>query len=159
TDLPLVHRLEQSALRARARAIDLIGENQLMEQRPFFEHELLGLGTIDRDADQVGGEQVTGELDALKRAADRAREGGGQGGLADTGNILDEQMAARDETDHGPAYRRGLPFDHALDVLDETADAARLRHDSTLTGSRYWMAEAAFNTASGPLERSRGRRI
>jgi hypothetical protein len=39
-DLPLVHRLEQRRLRARARAVDLVGEEDVGEDRALPEDEL-----------------------------------------------------------------------------------------------------------------------
>jgi len=41
--------------------------------------------------------------------ADQARQGVGQGGLADTGNVLYQQMAARDQTGECELKFVGLP--------------------------------------------------
>src|SRR5262245_17485917 len=48
-DLTLLHRLEQRALRAWARPIDFIGEQQLCEDRALSEMKLLAGAIEDRD--------------------------------------------------------------------------------------------------------------
>ena len=52
---------------------------------------------IDINAQHIGRQQIAGELDALEIHAQQARKQMRQGGLADTRQILDEQMAARQE--------------------------------------------------------------
>ena len=56
-DLPLVHGLEQRGLRARARAVDLVGEQDVREDRPLAEDELAVALVVDGDADDVAREQ------------------------------------------------------------------------------------------------------
>ena len=64
-DLALLHRLEQRRLRLRRGPVDLVGEHDVGEQRARLEAELLGRALVDADADEVGGQQVGRELDAL----------------------------------------------------------------------------------------------
>ena len=52
-DLVLLHRLEQRALRLRAGAVDLVGEQHLREHRARVEDEGLLAALVDADADQV----------------------------------------------------------------------------------------------------------
>ena len=55
------------------------------------------LGIEDADADHVAGQHVGGELDALKGAMKGVRERLRQRGLADAGNVFDQQVAARQQ--------------------------------------------------------------
>ena len=64
-DLPLLHRLQQRGLRLRRRPVDLVGEQQVGEDRPGAEVELGGAGVEDQRAGDVAGHQVRGELQPL----------------------------------------------------------------------------------------------
>src|SRR5262249_55072926 len=69
--------------------------------------------------------------DALELAADGARQCGRERRLADSGDVLDEQVAAREQTDHGQPHRLGLADDAAADVVLEPPDERWLsRHRS-----------------------------
>ena len=121
-DLALGHRLEQRGLRARRRAVDLVGEHDVREDRPALELEHLAAAVVDRDADDVARQQVAGELDAAKRAAERRREGARERRLADAGDVLDEQVAARQQRDHRGADRLRLAADDFRDGILEPSD-------------------------------------
>ena len=69
-DLPLVHRLEQRGLRARAGAVDLVGEEDVREDGPLAEDELALALVVDADAEDVAREQIARELHATQLAAD-----------------------------------------------------------------------------------------
>ena len=64
---------------------------------PGMEAEAAGLALEDRDADDVRRQQVARELDALELQAERARERVRERGLADAGQVLDQQVAAREQ--------------------------------------------------------------
>ena len=52
-DLALLHDLEQRGLRLRARPVDLVGEDDVGEDRAGVELERSGLLVVDRDAGDV----------------------------------------------------------------------------------------------------------
>jgi hypothetical protein len=99
-DLVLLHRFQQRALRLGARAVDLVGEDDLREDRARMEAEARAVTIEDRDADDVGGQQVGCELDALVVEAQQPRERVRERGLADAGHVLDEQVAAGEDACH-----------------------------------------------------------
>ena len=72
-DLALLHRLEQRGLRLRRRAVDLVGEQDVREDRALAELELAGARVVDERPGDVAGHQVGRELDALRVEAERAR--------------------------------------------------------------------------------------
>ena len=72
--LALLHDLEQRALDLGRRAVDLVGEQQVGEDRPERRPELARLLVVDPRADQVGRDEVRRELDPLELAADRLGE-------------------------------------------------------------------------------------
>ena len=102
--LQLIHGFEQRRLRLGRRAIDLVGQQEMREHRPALELELLGVRVVDGDADHVAGQHVGGELDAVEAGIDAARQGLGQRGLADAGNVLDQQVAAGEEAGERKAH-------------------------------------------------------
>ena len=94
-DLAFLHRFEQCRLGLRRRSVDLVGEHDVGEQRARLEPELLGRAFVDADADEVGRQQVGGELHPLPRAVDRCRERLGEARLADAGDVLDQAGGLR----------------------------------------------------------------
>jgi hypothetical protein len=63
-DLPLGHSLEERRLRLRHRAVDLVDEHHVGEDRALPELEIAALLVVDREAGDVGGLEVRGALDA-----------------------------------------------------------------------------------------------
>src|SRR6185436_6315474 len=90
---------EERRLRARARAVDLVREEHVREDRPLAEDELRGALVVDGDAHHIAGEQIRCKLHASEIAADGARQGTSEGGLADAGDVLDEEVAPCEERD------------------------------------------------------------
>ena len=85
--LILLHRLEQRRLRLWRRAVDLVGEDHVRENRPGNEANLTAAGgAVLFDylgADDVRGHQVRRELDAVEFQVDRLRERLDQEGLGE----------------------------------------------------------------------------
>ena len=120
--LMLFHGLEQRALRLRRRTVDFVGQHQLREYRAALEPELAGFAVEDRDAEHVGGQQVAGELHALKRQTQGLGDGVRQGGLAHPRNVLDQQMSARQQAGQTQANLRILAEDHSIDLGENRLD-------------------------------------
>ena len=97
-DLRFVHRFEQRGLRFRRGAVDFVGDDDVREDRSGLEFEALRRGVVDADADHVARQQVRGELDALERAVEGARERLRERCLAHAGNVFDQQVAAREQS-------------------------------------------------------------
>ena len=57
-DLALLHHLEERALDLGRRAVDLVGEQQVREDRPERGRELAGLLVVDPRPDEVGRHEV-----------------------------------------------------------------------------------------------------
>ena len=97
-DVLLLHGLQQGRLGARAGAVDFVGHQQLAEDRALHEAELpaalVGLFE-DFGADDVGGHQVGGELDAALVKAENTAERGRKLGLGKTGRADQQGMATR----------------------------------------------------------------
>jgi hypothetical protein len=95
----LLHALEQAGLGLRRRAVDLVDEDDVGEDRARAELEAL-LALVEHvDADDVGREQVGRALHAGELGLERARERAGQGRLADARVVLDEDVALGEERD------------------------------------------------------------
>ena len=71
-DLAFLHRLEQGGLHLGRRAVDFVGEDQVVENRAEFRFELRCLRVIDHGADEVRGQQVRRELEAGEGGVERA---------------------------------------------------------------------------------------
>ncbi len=92
SDLSLLHDLEERRLRARRRAVDLVGKDEVGEHRAGMEDESVLVLVEDRDAGHIARQQVGSELDALPRRPERAGEAARNRGLAHAGNVLEQQM-------------------------------------------------------------------
>ena len=73
----------------------------------------------DPGADDVRGDEVGRELDALELAADRLRERLHRHRLGEPGHALDEEVPAREQGDDHPLEQRVLADDHALDLVQD----------------------------------------
>src|SRR5262245_46605485 len=75
--------------------------------------------------DDIGREQVAGELDTLEVQAERRRQRVGEHGLAHPGDVLDEQVAAREQArDRQPDLAVLTEYD-AADLDDDFLDLLR----------------------------------
>ena len=117
--LALLHALEQRGLGLGRRPVDLVGEDDLAEDRPRPELELLGLLVVDRQAGDVRGQQVRRELDPPERAAEAPGDRLGEDRLAGPGHVLDEEVAAAQQGHQGEADLVVLADDDALDVGED----------------------------------------
>src|SRR5581483_9057637 len=100
----LLHHLEQRALRLWRGSIDFIGEHELREHRPTVEMKTLCFRLVDRNAEYVRRQQIARELNTLEIESEHVRQHVGEGGLADAGEVLDQQVSAREQTGEGEAY-------------------------------------------------------
>ena len=117
-DLPLLHDLQQGALHLGRRAVDLVGEHEVGEDRAERDLELTLALVVDARADDVGRHQVGRELDPLELAADRLGEGLDRHRLGQARHPLDEQVPAGEQRDEHPLQQQVLPDDRLLDLVE-----------------------------------------
>ena len=113
-DLPFFHGLEQRALRARAGAVDFVGQQQPREHRAGTEFEFLRRAVEHRYTEDVGRQQVAGELHTLPGQPQHLRQGVRERGLAHTRNVLDEQVAAGQQAGQRQAHGLALAEDDGV---------------------------------------------
>ncbi|MNI62170.1 hypothetical protein D3C73_1174770 [compost metagenome] len=82
-----------------------------------MELELAAAGVVDRYAEYVGRQQVGGELHALEAQPQAAGQGMGQCGLAETGQVFDQQMAAREQGHEGQSNLLHLAQHQRIDLV------------------------------------------
>src|SRR6202034_265138 len=135
--LPLLHGLEQRALGARTGAVHLVGEQQLREDWAVAEIKALAGAIEHRDADDVGGQQVAGELHALPGEPEHVGEGVRERRLADTRHVLDQQVAARQQAGEAQPDLPGLAEDDGLEQDERPCQAGGIvrRADVVHAGS------------------------
>jgi hypothetical protein len=99
--LALHHRLAQRRLHLRRRAVDLVGQDPVVEDRSLLEAELaLAVGlVVDLRAGDVRRQQVGRELDARQPGLEVLRQALHRARLRQTGQALDPQVAVGEETD------------------------------------------------------------
>jgi len=109
--LAVVHGFEQRALRAAVVRLISSASHHIGEERTRAKDKLARSRLQHRDAENVRGEEIAGELDAMECAAYGEGKGTGQGRLAHTGHVFDEQMAARQQGQDRIADGRRLASD------------------------------------------------
>src|SRR6266550_5200058 len=114
--LPLLHDLKQRALDLRWCPVDLVGEEEVREDRAKRRLEITGPLVVDARSDEVRGDKIGRELDALELAGNRLRDGLDRECLRKPGHALDEKMAARQEADQETLEQMILPDDDLLDL-------------------------------------------
>ena len=110
----LGHGLQQGALHLGAGAVDLVGQQHLGEDGTGVKAKLL-LGFIkDLQPQQIGRQQIGGELHPSAIEPQHLGQRMGKGGFAHAGQILDQQMAASQQDDQGYLELLRLAEDHLL---------------------------------------------
>ena len=133
-DVALVHGFEERSLGARGCSIDLIGEDEVGEDGPWFEGKLCGVAIEDGDAQEIRREHVGGELDAAEGALDGACDGCGEEGFADAGDVLDEEVSACEEATDDAVDGAGVADVHAPEGVAEMT--AEVEHAGAGAGCR-----------------------
>ena len=117
-DLALLHHLQERALHLRRCPIDLVGQQEVGEDRAERGVELTGLLVVDPRADQIGRDEIRGELDPLEHPADRARKRLDRHRLRETGNALHEDVTPRQQRDDQSLEQMVLSDDDLLDLVE-----------------------------------------
>ena len=118
--LLLGHRLQERGLRLRHRAVDLVDEDDVREDRPRPELEVALLLVKDRQAGHVGGLQVRRALDAARlRAFDRAGDRACEHRLRGAGDVLEKYMPAAHERADDELDLLALAVHDGFDVVEE----------------------------------------
>lgn len=100
-DVCVGHGLEQCRLGSGRRAVELVGQDQLVKERARTEPELAGGRGEDLHPGDVGRHEVRGELDARQPQSAHPRQSLGEGGLSHARRILEQQVAAGDHGGEG----------------------------------------------------------
>jgi uncharacterized protein YukE len=102
--LPLLHRLEQRRLGLRTRAVDLVDQQHIREQRAWAKHEG-ALGRVEQvSADDIGGHEIGSALNAIISAPQSCGERLAEQRFAETRRTLHQHMAARDDRDRDQTH-------------------------------------------------------
>src|SRR4051812_46312596 len=115
-DLPLRHGFQEAALGAWRRPVDLVGEDEVREQRTRFEDELSTALLVDGDTRDVAREQIARELDAREGEIEGTRERMGERRLAYARDVLEEQVTVCGQRGEGQLDDLGLAPQGAGDV-------------------------------------------
>jgi len=142
-DVPFVHGLQEGGLSARARAVDLVREKYVRKNGTAAQDEFASVVVEYTDAEDVARKKITRKLDAAKLAADCRRECMGKRCLADARNILDQQVAARQERDEGEFDGLRLTFKGGFDDLAQRQERRQLLGETRSGGHRARLARGS----------------
>ena len=142
-DLVLLHRLEQARLRLGGRPVDLVGEDEVREDRAGLEAEDALAALLDEDvrAGDVGRHQVRRELDPVERAVDDVGDRPDEHRLAEAGHALEQDVAVGEEAGQRLADEVALADDDACRPRARWPGRARRRPRERGAGpGRRWRA-------------------
>ena len=117
--LLLLHDLQQRRLHLRGRAVDLVGEQQVAEDRAELGVERAGVRPPDARADEVRRDEVGRELHAAERPAHHLRERLDGQRLREAGDALEQDVAVGEQRDEHALEHRVLADDHALGLVED----------------------------------------
>ena len=117
--LPLLHRLEQRRLCLRRSAVDLVGEEEMREDRARPELEVAVPLVPDRRPRDVSGEEIRRELDAAEAEPARLCERSRREGLREPRHVLEENVAVGEEPEQDELELLTLADDGALDLVEQ----------------------------------------
>src|ERR1022692_3575627 len=115
--LALLHRLKERSLSLGRRPVDLIGQQQVGEDRAFTELELRGPGVVDQRSGDISWHQVRRELEPLALQRQSAGHRAHQQRLGHAGNAFEQDMPLADQRDEQPADDRVLTYDGLGDLI------------------------------------------
>ena len=116
--LALLHALEERGLSLR-RAVDLVDQKDVREDRARPELELVRALVEDVDARDVRGQKVRGELQARKRAVHGPRDRLGEARLPHPREVLDDQMTLGQKAEDRKLQRLVRRVHDALKICDD----------------------------------------
>ena len=125
--LLLGHRLKQARLRARAGAVDLVGQEDIREDRALAEGEGSLTRVVNRAAEDVGRQQVRCELHAAELGVDAARQGLGECCLAQAGEVFDQDVPLGQQGAEQQADAVVLALDDGAEVGPDVPQAVEGR--------------------------------
>ena len=97
-------------MRLRRRSIDFISQNNIGEDRAGLEFEFVEFRIVDRNTQNVGRQQIAGELDAVEFARQTPSERMSQSCFSNTGDVFDEKMPLRKQRKDGEFDGLLFPF-------------------------------------------------
>ena len=151
----LLHGLEEGRLGAGARAVDLVGHEELGEDRSLDEPERappVGSLVEDLRTEDVGGHQVGGELDAAGIEPEDAAQGLDELGLGEARHADEQAVAARQERDEAEVDDVLLAEDHRVDRLAGLSDRLKRRFRAARRSRHrgWWPPESCWPSWDSP---------
>ena len=159
-DLVLLHRLEQAGLGLRRRPVDLVGEDEVGEDRARLEAEDPAATLLDEDvrAGDVGRHEVRRELDPVERAVDDVGDRPDEHRLAEARDALEQRVAVGQQAGQRVPDELALADDDPADfALDRLALARRTRRGRCGRPERPSTVGVASMGSSGDGGRDRWR--
>jgi hypothetical protein len=147
----LLHRLEQRRLRLRRRAVDLVGEHDVGENRPLAKTERpparAGVLVDHRGAQDVGGHQVGRELHAREVQAERPGQRAHEQRLAEARHALEQGVRPGEHAGEHPVDDVAVAHDDFADFFAQALHLLAEAGDVVARGGRGHVGRFAHRRA------------
>ena len=120
--LTLLHGLQQRRLHFGRGAVDLVRQYEVGEDRTLAYDEILVLLRVDQRADQVGGQQVGGELYARETGVDGLGERGDGQRLGQSRDAFQKDVSVGQQADQQGVHQVALAHDDLSHFVAERID-------------------------------------
>ena len=128
----LLHGLQKGGLGAAGGAVELIGQEQVAKQRAGLVLHLPGGLVVEGEAGEVGGHHIGGKLHPAAAQSQGLGEGGGNGGLAHAGDILQQDVATGQDGDENLDHDLVLAHHGLFHFVDHLGGQMDFAHDISL---------------------------
>src|SRR5438270_2319578 len=143
-DLLFLHHLEKSGLHLGRRAVHLVSEKEVAEDGPELGREI-GFARVEHASpDEVGRNEVWGELDSTELATDGIRKRTDGRGLGETRYALDEDVTTREQCYKNALEQAILAHDDLANLEQELLDLLRYARGIDLFGRPRICDESLF---------------
>jgi hypothetical protein len=125
-DLALLHGFEQGACTLAGARLISSASTRLAKMGPRRGVKVPSFGMIDHGADDIGGQKVRRELDALELGLQSARQRAHGERLGQAGNAFEQHVAIGQQSHEQAVHQIRLPHEHAGDFRCAAAPPRRM---------------------------------
>ena len=116
---PVLPILRMVTSRSQPSAAVAHSGDDVRENRTLLRREVAGLGVVDQRPEQIGGQQIGRELDALESDLDGLRERRDGQSLGESGDAFDQDVIVRQQCQQEPVDHLALAHDDPCDLLSK----------------------------------------
>ena len=141
--LPLLHGFQQGALNFGRGAVDLVGQHEVGKHRTLLDGKLLVLLVVHQGANDVGREQVRGELHPREIAGNRVAQAFDGQGFGQSRHPFQKHVPVGQKTNQQTVHHARLPHNGAAHLGSDQLHELALGRDVCVQGLDVWRSRSS----------------